>query len=152
MPTRNHASALIAATLLLLAPIAAVAQVFTSELQRFRAETVTGGLEYPWGLAFLPDGRLLVTERPGRLRIVAADGRLDPRPVEGVPAVAAVGQGGLLDVALHPDFAKNRLVYLSYVGEGPGGYGTEVARGRLEGHALRDVQVIFRLELKTRSR
>ena len=151
MPTRLPALALIAATLLLVAPLAAVAQVFTSELQRFQAVTVTGGLEYPWGLAFLPDGRLLVTERPGRLRIVAADGRLDPQPVQGVPAVAAVGQGGLLDVALHPDFAKNRLVYLSYAGEGPGGYGTEVARGRLDGNALRDLQVIFRMQPKSRA-
>lgn len=149
MPTRHHAAALIAATLLLAVPLAS-AQVFTSELQRFRAVTLTAGLEYPWGLAFLPGGRLLVTERPGRLRIVDADGRLDPRPLEGTPPVAAVGQGGLLDVALHPDFAKNRLVYLSYAGEGPGGYGTEVARGRLDGHALRDVQVIFRMEPKTR--
>ena len=151
MPTRLPALALIAATLLLVAPLAAVAQVFTSELQRFRAVTVTWDLEYPWGLAFLPDGRLLVTERPGRLRIVAADGRLDPQPVQGVPAVAAVGQGGLLDVALHPDFAKNRLVYLSYAGEGPGGYGTEVARGRLDGNALRDLQVIFRMQPKSRA-
>jgi glucose/arabinose dehydrogenase len=130
---------------------AAAAQVFDSDVQRFRAVTVTEGLEFPWSLAFLPDGRLLVSERPGRLRIVAADGRLDPIPVAGAPAVAAVGQGGLLDVALHPDFAKNRLVYLSYAGEGPGGYGTEVARGRLDGHALRDVQVIFRLQPKTRT-
>lgn len=150
MPIRHHAAALIAATLLLAVPLAAVAQVFTSELQRFRAVTLTAGLEYPWGLAFLPDGRLLVTERPGRLRIVDADGRLDPRPLEGTPPVAAVGQGGLLDIALHPDFAENRLVYLSYAGEGAGGYGTEVARGRLEGHALRDMQVIFRMEPKTR--
>jgi glucose/arabinose dehydrogenase len=150
MPTRHHAAALIAATLMLAAPLAAIAQVFSSELQRFQAVTVTGGLEFPWGLAFLPDGRLLVTERPGRLRIVAADGRLDPRPVEGTPTVAAVGQGGLLDVALHPEFARNRLVYLSYAGEGPGGYGTEVARGRLDGHALRDLQVIFRMQPKSR--
>nr|MCU0924142.1 PQQ-dependent sugar dehydrogenase [Burkholderiaceae bacterium] len=151
MPIRHHAAALIACTLLLAVPVAAVAQVFTSDQQRFRAVTLTAGLEYPWGLAFLPDGRLLVTERPGRLRIVAADGRLDPRPVEGVPAVAAVGQGGLLDVALHPDFARNRLVYLCYAGEGPGGYGTEVARGRLEGNALREVQVIFRMLPKSRA-
>jgi glucose/arabinose dehydrogenase len=151
MPTRHHAAALIAATLLLAVPLVAAAQVFTSELHRFRAVTVTGGLEFPWGLAFLPDGRLLVTERPGRLRIVAADGRLDPQPVQGVPAVAAVGQGGLLDVALHPEFARNRLVYLSYAGEGPGGYGTEVVRGRLDGNAMRDVQVIFRMQPKTRS-
>ncbi len=151
MPIRHHAAALIACTLLLAVPLAAVAQVFTSELQRFRAVTLTAGLEYPWGLAFLPDGRLLVTERPGRLRMVGADGRLDPRPLEGTPPVAAVGQGGLLDVALHPDFASNRLVYLSYAGEGPGGYGTEVARGRLEGNALREVQVIFRMLPKSRA-
>lgn len=129
---------------LLLSPLVG-AQVFNSEVQRFRALTLTDGLEFPWGLAFLPDGRLLVTERPGRLRLVAADGRLDPKPVEGLPAIAAVGQGGLLDVALHPDFAKNALVYLSYAAEGAGGYGTEVLRGRLDGHALRDVQVIFRM-------
>jgi glucose/arabinose dehydrogenase len=130
---------------------AGAAQVFDSEVQRFRAVTLTEGLEFPWSLAFLPDGRLLVTERPGRLRLVGTDGRLDPRPLDGVPTVAAVGQGGLLDVALHPDFAKNRLVYLSYAGEGTGGYGTEVARGRLDGHALRDLQVIFRLQPKTRT-
>ena len=127
------------------------AQVFSSEVQRFRAATVTEGLEFPWGLAFLPDGRMLVTERPGRLRLVAADGRLDPKPVEGLPPIAAVGQGGLLDVALHPDFARNGWIYLSYAGEGSGGYGTEVLRGRLDGHVLRDVQVIFRMQPKTKT-
>ena len=126
------------------------AQVFNSENQRFRAVTVTEGLEFPWGLAFLPDGRMLVTERPGRLRLVGADGKLDPQPVSGLPPIAAVGQGGLLDVALHPDFAKNSWIYLSYAGEGPGGYGTEVLRAKLDGHALRDVQVIFRLQPKSK--
>ena len=134
-----------------LLPLPAAAQVFDSEEQRFRAVTVTEGLEFPWGLAFLPDGRMLVTERPGRLRLVGADGKLDPQAVEGLPSVAAVGQGGLLDVALHPDFVRNRMVYLSYAGEGPGGYGTEVLRGRLDGHALRDVQVIFRLQPKSKA-
>ena len=133
----------------LLSPLA-YAQVFSSEAQRFRAVTVTEGLEFPWGLAFLPDGRMLVTERPGRLRLVAADGRLDPKPVEGLPPIAAVGQGGLLDVALHPDFAKNSWIYLSYAGEGPGGYGTEVLRAKLDGHALCDVQVIFRMQPKSK--
>ena len=142
----------LAVALCVLLPLAqANAQVFNSEVQRFRAQTFTEGLEFPWGLAFLPDGRLLVSERPGRLRLVAADGRLDPQPVAGLPPIAAVGQGGLLDVALHPDFAKNALVYLSYAAEGPGGYGTEVLRGRLEGHALRDVQVIFRLQPKSKT-
>jgi len=127
------------------------AQVFNSEVQRFRVQTVTEGLEFPWGLAFLPDGRMLVSERPGRLRLVAADGRLDPKPIEGLPPIAAIGQGGLLDVALHPNFARNTLVYLSYAAEGPGGYGTEVLRGRLDGHALRDVQVIFRMQPKSKT-
>jgi len=115
----------------------------------FRAVTVSEGLEYPWGLAFLPDGRMLVTERPGRLRLVDRDGKLDPSPIAGVPAVAVVGQGGLLDVALHPAFETNRWVYISYAARGEGGYGTEVARGRLDGHALRDVTVLFSMRPKT---
>ena len=127
----------------------ATAQVFDSELYRFRAVTLTENLEHPWSLAFLPDGRMLVSERPGRLRLVGADGRLDPQPVSGLPAIAAVGQGGLLDVVLHPDYARNGWLYLSYAGEGPGGYGTEVLRAKLDGHALRDVQVIFRMQPKS---
>src|SRR3990172_4528311 len=85
-----------------------------------RVETVARGLEHPWALAFLPDGRMLVTERPGRLRIVGRDGRLS-EPLAGVPQVLARGQGGLLDVALDPRFADNRLVYLSYAEPGEGG-------------------------------
>ena len=108
-----------------------------------RVEVVAGGLEHPWGLAFLPDGRMLVTERPGRLRIVAADGTVSP-PVEGVPTVDDNGQGGLLDVALDPAFAQNGLVYLSFSEPGEGGSGTSVARGRLDGTTLRDVGVIYR--------
>lgn len=142
------ASAVLLVVAALLSPLA-YAQVFSSEVQRFRAVTVSEGLEFPWGLAFLPDGRMLVSERPGRLRLVGADGKLDPQPVSGLPPIAAVGQGGLLDVALHPDFAKNGWIYLSYAGEGPGGYGTEVLRAKLDGHALRDVQVLFRLQPKS---
>jgi aldose sugar dehydrogenase len=97
-----------------------------------RVATVVDGLEHPWGLAFLPgDEGILVTERPGRLRLVRG-GALQPQPIEGVPEVWAQGQGGLLDVALHPDFATNRLVYLSYSKPGPRGATTAVARGRLE--------------------
>ncbi|HWC04234.1 MAG TPA: PQQ-dependent sugar dehydrogenase [Methylomirabilota bacterium] len=108
-----------------------------------RAETVTGGLEHPWGLAFLPDGRMLVTERPGRLRIV--DRGRASEPLGGVPPVAARGQGGLLDIALDPRFAENRLVYLSYAEPGPSGTaGTAVARGRLGEGRLDGVQVIYR--------
>ncbi len=78
----------------------------------YRAVTVAQGLEHPWGMTFLPDGQILVTERPGRLRIVSADGKVSP-PVEGLPPIAAVGQGGMLDVTLHPNFTENRLVFIS---------------------------------------
>lgn len=122
---------------------AAGAQTFRSQEHAFRLVTVVEGLEQPWGLAFLPDGRLLVTEKAGRLRVVQ-DGRLDPQPVAGLPAVAVHGQGGLLDVALHPDFARNGLVYLSYTARGPDGVGTEVARGRLAGNRLEQATTIFR--------
>ncbi|MGL6289779.1 MAG: PQQ-dependent sugar dehydrogenase [Silanimonas sp.] len=122
---------------------AAESREFPSENGPVRVTTVAEGLEHPWGLAFLPDGRMLVTERPGRLRIVSADGTLS-RPIAGVPRVQARGQGGLLDVALHPKFAENRLVYLSFSEPGSGGAGTSVARGTLDGETLTDVQVIFR--------
>jgi aldose sugar dehydrogenase len=123
-----------------------------SEKQAFRVVRLVEGLEHPWALAFLPDGRWLVTERPGRLRLVK-DGQLDPRPVEGLPAIASYGQGGLLDVAVHPRFATEGWVYLAYAAAGEGGVssgvGTEVLRGRLRDHRLEDVQVIFRLQPKT---
>jgi glucose/arabinose dehydrogenase len=113
-----------------------------------RVETVAKGLEHPWGLAFLPDGRMLVTERPGRLRIVDQKGGVS-KPLGGVPKVFAEGQGGLLDVALDPKFAGNRLVYLSYAEPGEGGTaGTAVARGRLGEDRLEDVQVIYRQQPK----
>ena len=109
-----------------------------------RVETVVAGLAHPWGLAFLPDGSMLVTERPGRLRVVSG-GVLSP-PLTGVPAVQAAGQGGLLDIALDPNFAANRLVYLSYAEPRADGSGTSVARGRLsaDNRALEGVEVIFR--------
>lgn len=101
------------------------------------------GLEHPWGLAFLPDGRALVTERPGRLRLVAKDGELSP-PVSGVPDVYAEGQGGLLDVAVDPDFSTNGFVYLSYAEPGDGGARLAVARAKLDGTTLAGTTVIFR--------
>lgn len=122
--------------------------VYATKDLRIRVVTVARGLEYPWGLAFLPDGRMLVTERPGRLRIVGGDGSLS-RPLSGVPDVFAQGQGGLLDVALAPEFAQNRLVYISYAEPGEGGGGTAAGRGRLEGNRLEDFQVIFRQVPKT---
>src|SRR5688572_28567365 len=127
------------------------AQTITSEEHAFRVVTLVERLDHPWGLAFLPDGRMLVTEREGRLRIIGKDHRLEQQAVSGLPAVAAHGQGGLLDVALHPRYSENGLVYLSYSARGEGGVGTEVARGRLAGNRLEDVQVIFRQQPKSRA-
>jgi aldose sugar dehydrogenase len=108
---------------------------------------VVRGLVHPWGLAFLPDGRMLVTERPGRLRIVT-NGKLSA-PLAGVPRVLAQGQGGLLDVALDPQFAQNRIIYLSYAEPGEDGLaGTAVASARLTDTALQDVKVIYRQQPK----
>lgn len=105
--------------------------------------TVARGLAQPWGLAFLPDGRMLVTERAGRMRIVSADGRVG-EPLQGLPAVDAKGQCGLLDVVLDPKFTDNRWVYWTYAETGEGGNGVAVARGRLQERQLSEVQVIFR--------
>jgi glucose/arabinose dehydrogenase len=116
-----------------------------------RTEVVARGLEHPWGLAFLPDGRYLVTERPGRLRIVGGDGALSA-PLPGVPEVAAVGQGGLLDVTLDPGFVSNRVLYLSFSEPGDGrSAGTSVLRARLGDAGLEDVRVIYRQDPKVRS-
>jgi len=125
-------------------PSAPAQPVFESAQQRFRVETVVDGLVHPWALAFLPDGTLLITERPGRLRVVR-DGRLLPQAVRGLPEIAARGQGGLLDVVLHPEFADNRLIYFSYSAAGEGGYTTRVARGRFDDAnlTLSGVQVLF---------
>lgn len=113
-----------------------------------KVETVAEGLEQPWGLAFMPDGRMLVSEKPGRLRIVSKDGKVSPA-IEGVPAVDDEGQGGLLGVALDPKFAENKLIYFSYSEpRGDAGNGTTVARARLDetGGTLRlaDLKIIFR--------
>lgn len=111
--------------------------------------TMARGLANPWGLAFLPDGRVLVTERAGRLRIL--EGTTLSAPVTGLPTIWVQGQGGLLDVALDPQFASNQRVYLSYAEAGSGGAGTALLRGRLVGTALQDVQVLFRQEPKLSS-
>lgn len=127
-------------------------RVLDSESGKLAVTTVAEGLEHPWGLAFLPDGRALVTERPGRLRLLGADGTLSA-PLAGVPAVRAVGQGGLLDVALDPAFSENGLVYLSYSEPGEGDEsGTSVARARLEGETLQGLEVIFRQRNKLDSK
>jgi glucose/arabinose dehydrogenase len=113
--------------------------------QSLKVTTVASGLDQPWGMAFLPDGRLLVSEKPGQLRIVDASGR-KTAPLQGVPPVRPGGQGGLLDVAIDPEFATNRYVYLSYSEPRERISGTSVARGHLSaaGDALTDVEVIFR--------
>jgi aldose sugar dehydrogenase len=121
----------------------ATSQTYRSNEHSFRVVRVVEGLEQPWSLAFLPDGRMLVTEKAGKLRVVS-NGVLDPRPVDGLPEVTVHGQGGLQDVVLHPEFSKNQLIYFSYAARGGDGVGTELARGRLAGHRLEDVQVLFR--------
>jgi aldose sugar dehydrogenase len=113
------------------------------EANGWRAETLVSGLEHPWGIAWMPDGAALVTERPGRLRVVR-DGRLDPSPIAGVPEVLAHGQGGLLDLALHPRFAENRLVYLTLAEGTQDANRTVLARGRLGQGRLHGAEVIFR--------
>jgi glucose/arabinose dehydrogenase len=131
-------------------PLALAAQTYRSDEHSFRVVRVVEGLDHPWSVAFLPDGRMLITERDGRLRMVQG-GKLDPKPVSGVPQVVARGQGGLLEVALHPSFQTNSLVYLSYAGRGEGGVGTELVRARLAGDRLENVEVVFRQNPKGRS-
>ncbi len=108
----------------------------------FREVKVIDGLEHPWSIAWLPDGAMLITERAGRLRIVR-NGVLDPTPIAGVPKVLAVNQGGLMDVSLHPRFAENRQVYLTYSHGTEEANRTRVARATFDGKALRNLQVIF---------
>lgn len=131
-----------------LAGIAAAQEVRT-ERAALRVVTMAQGLDHPWGLAFLPDGRLLVTERAGRMRIIERDGKVGT-PLANVPAVVAQGQGGLLDVLLDRQFATNRTLYVSYSEPGEGGAGTSVARARLGVGGLEDLRVIFRQSPKVR--
>jgi aldose sugar dehydrogenase len=130
-------------------PLAVAAQTHQTQEHAFRVVKLVEGLDHPWSLAFLPDGRMLVTERTGRLNLISNGKRTD---VDGVPKVVASGQGGLHEVALHPRFAENGLVYLSYAGEGDGGVSTELARGKLAGNRLEDVRVLFRQMPKTGGR
>ena len=136
-----------ACTMLQSAP--AAAQSFPSSAGNLTVQTVARGLDHPWSLAFLPDGRMLVTERPGRLRIVSRDGKLSP-PVAGVPKVYASGQGGLLDVVPDRDYAQNQTIYFCFADPVNGGARTALASARLNDETaaprLSDLKVIFRQE------
>lgn len=122
-----------------------------AQAQRIQAEfdvrLIASGLQFPWGMAFMPDGNLLVTERIGQLRIITPDGGIS-EPVKGVPAVFTQQQGGLLDVALDPEFSKNHLIYLSYAEPEGSKAGTAVAKAELKDGRLEKLQVIFRQSLK----
>lgn len=138
--TPRRARAVATLALLAAACLSTLSPVFATELKPM---PVARGLVQPWALAFLPDGRLLVTERPGRMRIVGPDGRVG-EPLAGVPAVDARGQCGLLDVAVDPKFADNGRVWWTFAEPGEGGNTVALARARLDGARLADVQVVFR--------
>jgi len=134
--------------LLAAATLPAPAQTFPSSAGNLRVDTVARGLVNPWSIAFLPDGRMLVTERPGRMRIVAKDGTLSP-PLGGVPVVRNAGQGGLLDVVLDRDFAQNHTIYFCFAEQAPGGGRTALARATLhadETPGLEAVKGVFHQE------
>ncbi|SFR75565.1 Glucose/arabinose dehydrogenase, beta-propeller fold [Marinobacter daqiaonensis] len=133
-----------AAVALTLLPLACAAQNRAPSAD-FELETVARGLEHPWAIAFLPDGHQLVTERAGRLRVIE-DGELVEQPVSGVPELVVSGQGGLLDLQLHPDFKQNRVLFLSYAHRNGAGMTTRVARGEYRDRRLHNVTVIFEAE------
>ena len=122
-----------------------------SKQATFNIEVITDRLNRPWSLAFLPNNDILITERSGNLRIVR-NGKLAAKPISGLPKISAGGQGGLLDIVLHPDFKRNRLVYMSYAARGWVGIGTEVARAKFDGQKLTDIEIIFKAKPKTLNR
>ncbi len=142
---RSYVAALVTSLILVIAGPVSGAELHQSEHYRLRVVTVAAGLRSPWGLAFLPNGGMLVSERDGALRLTSQDGRVAP-PIKGAPKVRASGQGGMLDITLDPQFSQNKLVYVSYAEPGEGGAGTAVARARLDiaGNRLTDLKVIFR--------
>ena len=124
-------------------PLPSLPQIFETADLKIRVDKVADGLANPWSLAWLPNGDLLITERAGRLRVFR-NGVLDPEPIANVPEVRITALGGLLDVLPHPNFAQNRVLYLSYAKGGEGNLATTaLSRARLEGHALKDVEEIF---------
>lgn len=120
---------LLTGILLLVAVSSQANQTFSSDRADFRLETVAQNLEHPWSLAFLPDGAMLVTEREGRLRMIRNASLLEA-PISGVPELVVSGQGGLLDIILHPDFKQNQVLFLSYAHRNRKGMTTRVARAR----------------------
>ena len=116
----------------------------------FQVNKVLDGLENPWSMAFLPDGRMLITERAGRLRLVTKSFQLHPTPIAGLPKIKAAGQGGLFDVAIHPDYAANGWIYWAYNEPGAGGWGTALARGKLQGTQMTSVEILFSMRPKSR--
>jgi glucose/arabinose dehydrogenase len=129
---------------------AAEPRLVRSDKHNYNVVTLVDGLENPWSIAWLPDGRMLVTERAGRLRMVSKSFELQPKAIEGLPKIYVGGQGGLFDVVLHPGYRENGWIYISYAGIGTGGQGTELMRAKLDGDRLIDQQILFRLEPKTR--
>src|SRR5918993_536174 len=124
--------------------------VVQSEKHAFKLETVVEGVTAPWGLDFLPDGRMLITEKGGAVRLADGKGVLSPEPVQGVPGVWSKGQGGLLDVAVHPEYANNGWIYLSYSDPGENESAmTAVIRAKLKGNALVEVQQLFKAPAAT---
>jgi glucose/arabinose dehydrogenase len=134
---------------------ASAEQFYAAQDYRLRATKLIEGLSHPWGMAFLPDGRMLISERRGAMRVIDG-GKLVVYSVEGLPKVTEHGQGGLLDIALHPKYAENGWVYWTYSAEEGGLHGTELARGKLAGTReapkMIDVQVLFRMQPKYRER
>jgi glucose/arabinose dehydrogenase len=123
-----------------------VVESVESEETTFRVLRVADGLEHPWAMAFLPDGRILITERPGRLTLLSAGPDREAQVIDGLPEIASVGQGGLLDIALHPDYEENGWIYFTYSAPGDGGAGTALSRARLSGESLTDLEELFRME------
>lgn len=138
----NRTSRLLLVTALMIIQPTLANQQFSTQHYNVNIEVIASGLSHPWSIAFLPNGDQLVTERDGRLRLIQ-HGQLHPDPILGVPKVAAVGQGGLLDVVLHPDYERNAWVYLAYSDETAAGLTTRVMRGRLQGHELVEQEYLF---------
>jgi len=151
MVSMNRLPILAAAAFLFVAATAQAQKTLRTDHHNVRAVILVDGLSHPWGMAFLPDGRILVTERRGTLRVVE-NGKLVAKPVDGIPKSTPHGQGGLMDVVVHPKHAENGWIYWTYNGEEKGQHGTELARGKLAGTRdaprMTDVQVLFKLQPK----